>query len=241
MDPREYPVLIEDKKDVPALFRNMATLIRMGVKYVPAGDSQLDVMRLATSLDLMATAAQTSEGAVCYDEYVNIRGLAVPDHVNQEIFDEALLTGLHVGEIVHSRDENHLRKLIDEQVQALDSQVRNNLMDEIEGFGAGTEEQFDAKPPGDMSDVTTPEDFRETEQESIVVEQQPITSTDPEITVPLERSPPEMSESDFGHAASLQGDGGVDQPQPDGDASNAGENMQGSISIGFTASRETEQ
>jgi hypothetical protein len=241
MDPREYPVLIEDKKDVPALFRNMATLIRMGVKYVPAGDSQLDVMRLATSLDLMATAAQTSEGAVCYDEYVNIRGLAVPDHVNQEIFDEALLTGLHVGEIVHSRDENHLRKLIDEQVQALDSQVRSNLMDEVEGYGVEAEEQFDAKPPEDLSDVTTPEGFRETADEQTIVEQQPITSTDPNTTVPLERSPPEISESDFGPVASLQGDGGADQPPGNGDVSDVEGNMPGSISIGFTASRETEQ
>jgi hypothetical protein len=246
LDVRDYPEYALDRTDMDITLRNMASLIRMGIRYAPPGMSQLDLAGMASGLDVMATAiAATGEMISIYD-CKTITGKDPPKFVTTELYEEASKLGVRVADIINAPSEEwlknemeaaaaHAESLAREYVSAAEEEAREKeftkvekAREEIVAEGSGVTAPQE-KP---MVDVAKPP--TEPEQEIQVAE------THEEEKVTLSKVEDTATQSDFGSTAVLPGNGDTDQQPENGSAGSAEASGGSPLETTFEASRETE-
>lgn len=81
MDVREYPAFAIDRENMHITLRNMAGLIRMAIQYAPPGQSQLDVSKMASGLDMMSSAIAVAGVLVDLSDCKAITGKDPPEFI----------------------------------------------------------------------------------------------------------------------------------------------------------------
>lgn len=222
VDVREYPAFAEDRDQLDLTLRNMAGIIRIGAKYAPPGESQLDVLKIASGIDMMATAVGMSNNIVDINDYRAIIGQEPPKHVTDELFSEAIKAGIATSTIINSPDKEWLEMRIEEGIRDIELNAQKTLEEET---GQTAEPPGEAESSGVAHEPT--------------VKQLVIAETIPEAKQEVQLTGPEVSTSDFGSIPTLQGNGDTDQSQQPGPAQSATETGDVPTEMQFSASRET--
>lgn len=248
MDPTMLPHAATDQTRVPQMMRGCAYMLKEFAAYVTGHDSIQLMLRMAEGCRCVARSFELGEGIFDSISWSIIHNRQLPGHITPEEFDRGIRLGLTVGDIIFSRDYQHLARLLTEAEDAMRVKLEK---EDVEGV-VGAYEPKDADiellkgefkwtdvkvpPPssavgGESSSMDTggagasgsglmpSEDPKPGLEEPDPIKE-PVLETRTE-TVAIESAPEALGGDPFGGEQPSQDDGGKDQPPDAAGASSA--------------------
>jgi hypothetical protein len=223
IDVRDLPQFAAVPAKTGLMMKQIASALTDLVPHVPPGSCQVDIYRTAETARQIGAVLESTGGISSAAVYRDVTGKMLPEGIPDTIFDEALRVGIHPGEIIHSKDADAVRCLIEDMTKALTAEAERKF-----GVKAGLEE---AAPPDPQDKGKAKID----EPSTSAITEVPILETT-EHKAEIEIIPEDTKPQDFGGLPSSQESGvGVQPSESTPPASTATLTSQEILQIPFEA------
>jgi hypothetical protein len=267
LDPTLLPYYATDQTRVPQMMRAVAYLLREFSAYTTGHDSTQLMMRMSEGCRSVARTYEVGEKIFDSITYSQVHNRQLPAHVDPEAFNQGIRLGLTVGDMVFTRDAEHLSQLLEQTQKALDQKITEETAEgkefvyrpekqEVEGiiesltwYRVGPKEEEEEATLLDEIPLIPEEQLKDIPQDEYglpILPDEPKTEHDvletrPETMVD-EPIPDEEKETiPFGGDQPLQDAGEEDQPQSPVAATTVAETSAGPARISFIAQQPQEE
>jgi hypothetical protein len=251
MDPTLLPHAATDQTRIPQMMRGCAYMLKEFAAFVSGHDATQLMLRMAEGCRCVARSFELGEGIFDNVSYSIIHNRQLPEHVSKPDFDKGIRMGMTIGDLVFSRDYEHLQRLLGEAEAAMTTKLEADTTPDVTGAYTPVEEEITALQEQyewvKVSGLPQPEPEKgESKEQASGSGQQTAEDTqppqaeekpDPKMVdeskeeeqlletrpevVATEAIPPSSREAPFGGDQPSPDAGGEDQPPPDAAATSA--------------------